>query len=91
MDSECQPQHLTNQSAVGDRADGNNVAPGYLGKVVAFEDGSWWRMTKALSHTKYQQSEPPFEARQVFECVCIKDPKNAHVDANEAVAKVKYQ
>ena len=48
-------------------------------------------MTNALSPVKYQQAEPPFEARQVFECVCVKDPNSAHIDAKEAVAKVNYQ
>ncbi|KAI1510961.1 hypothetical protein KJE20_09822 [Pyrenophora tritici-repentis] len=48
-------------------------------------------MTKVLSHLKYQQNQPPFEARQVLECVRIEDPYNAHPDVQVAVTKVKYQ
>ena len=64
---------------------------GWLGYQIEFKDGSWWTLKKALSHVKYQQSNPPFEARQVFECVCTKDPNNYHTGVREAVVKVKYQ
>jgi len=66
-------------------------AIGLLGRIVEFEDGSQWKLTKALSPVKYQQDVPPFEGRQVFECVCINDPNNCHPSVQEAVAKVKYQ
>ena len=46
-----------------------NSTHGLLGREVEFEDGSCWKMTKALSPGKYQQAEPPFEARQIFECL----------------------
>ena len=68
-----------------------DCATGWLGYEVEFEDGSWWKLKKALSPVKYQQGDPPFEARQVFECVCTKDPNNCHSGIQEAVAKVKYQ
>ncbi|RMZ67476.1 Vacuolar sorting-associated VPS28 [Pyrenophora seminiperda CCB06] len=66
-------------------------ASGYLGALVRFEDGSRWKMTGILSDVKYQQSHPPFEARQVLECVCVEDPHNQYRDAQVAVTKVKYQ
>ncbi|KAF2627699.1 hypothetical protein BU25DRAFT_410834 [Macroventuria anomochaeta] len=35
----------------------------FLGVIVCFSHGSGWKLTKALTHPKYQQGEPPFEAR----------------------------
>ncbi|KAF1828219.1 hypothetical protein BDW02DRAFT_260714 [Decorospora gaudefroyi] len=91
MGFECQPRHLSAKAAACDKATCTADAPGYLNTILRLEDGSCWKMTKALSRVKYQQSNPPFEARQVFECVCIDDPNHAHTGVKEAVAKVKYQ
>jgi hypothetical protein len=66
-------------------------ARGYLGAVIRFRDDSCWEVTKALCDTKYQQGEPPFEARRVYECVCVEDPNNTYVEVKYAVLKVKYQ
>lgn len=65
----------------------------FTGSSVRFGDGSRWELTKPLSHLKYQQNNPPFEARQVFECVCIEDPSGTYAQegCTEAVMKVKYQ
>lgn len=41
-------------------------ARGYIHTVSCCEDGDRWKITKALSPIKYQQSQPPFEASQVF-------------------------
>ncbi|CAE7218915.1 hypothetical protein PTTW11_11104 [Pyrenophora teres f. teres] len=69
-----------------------NCGSGLQGMLVELCDGSHWKFVKALSHVKYQlDGLPPFEARQVFECVCTKDPNNCHPGVQEAVAKVKYQ
>jgi hypothetical protein len=91
MGFECQPQYLAAESAKGGKAFRECSAPGYLNIIVRFENGSCWKMTKALSDVKYQQGEPPFEAGQVFECTCGEDPNDAHTDVRHAVAKVKYQ
>ncbi|KAF1914310.1 hypothetical protein BDU57DRAFT_578138, partial [Ampelomyces quisqualis] len=40
---------------------------------------------------RYQQGEPPFEARQVFEAVCVQDPKKKYHGTTQAIVKVKYQ
>ncbi|KAF2785889.1 hypothetical protein K505DRAFT_261098 [Melanomma pulvis-pyrius CBS 109.77] len=64
---------------------------GYLGHVIRFGDGSYWKIMKALSSIAYQQANPPFEARQVFTCVCLKDPQQNYTGIKEAVMKVKYQ
>ncbi|KAF2751240.1 hypothetical protein M011DRAFT_455281 [Sporormia fimetaria CBS 119925] len=65
----------------------------FEGSIVTFQDGSRWKITKPLSQRAYQQNDAPFEARQVFTCVCIDDPNNAHseTDKREAVMKIKYQ
>jgi len=64
---------------------------GFLGAVVRFGDGSLWKLTRALSRTKYQQTQPPYEATQVFACTCLEDPDQEHNGVEEAVTKVKYQ
>lgn len=64
---------------------------GFLGTVIRFKDGSCWKLTKALSKTAYQRRQPPFEARQVFTCVCMKDPHHNYDGIKEAVMKVRYQ
>lgn len=66
-------------------------ADGYLNATIDFADGSQWKCIKALSQTKYQQGQPPFEATQVYECFCVKDPSSAHREGQEAVIKAKYQ
>jgi hypothetical protein len=63
----------------------------FLGAIIRFADGSSWKIKKPLSDLKYQQGEPPFEARQVFECVCVEDPNGVHAAVGEAVMKVKFQ
>jgi hypothetical protein len=63
----------------------------YLGATIRFRDKSCWKLTKALCNTKYQQGEPPFEARRVYECVCVEDPENKFVEVKSALIKVKYQ
>ncbi|EDU47626.1 predicted protein [Pyrenophora tritici-repentis Pt-1C-BFP] len=40
---------------------------------------------------EYQRTDPPFEARQVFECVCTKDPNKCHNGVGKAIAKVKVR
>ncbi|KAF2006571.1 hypothetical protein P154DRAFT_559103 [Amniculicola lignicola CBS 123094] len=61
------------------------------GCSVQFSDGSFWKLTKPLSKTAYQQVNPPFEGRRVFTCVCVKDPNHKYTNINEAAVKVKYQ
>jgi hypothetical protein len=48
---------------------------GFFGIVVRFRDGSCWKLNRAVSEVKYQHGEPPYEARQVFEAVCVEDPR----------------
>jgi hypothetical protein len=67
--------------------DGNKL----IGTSIDFQDGSIWKLTQALSIAKYQQAEPPFEARQVFACSLVQDLQHAYPDITEAVVKVKYQ
>ncbi|KAH6642940.1 hypothetical protein C7974DRAFT_386433 [Boeremia exigua] len=62
-----------------------------IGKTLTFPSGAVWRLTKALTPKIYQQSEPPFEARQVFECVCVCDPQNLYEEMKDAIIKIKYQ
>lgn len=64
---------------------------GFLGTVVCFLDGSYWKLTRTLSRTKYQQAQPPYEATQVFACICLEDPDKKYEGIEEAVIKVKYQ
>ncbi|KAH3911336.1 hypothetical protein HBH56_133530 [Parastagonospora nodorum] len=64
---------------------------GFLGIAVRFRHGSCWKLNRAVSEVKYQHGEPPYEARQVFEAVCVEDPKGLHNNAQEAMVKVKYQ
>jgi hypothetical protein len=54
-------------------------------------DNSVWQAAEPLSSLEFQQAYPPFEARQVFRCVCLRDPTGKYSDIPEAVAKVKYQ
>jgi len=63
---------------------------GFLGTVIRLNGGSCWKLTKALSKIAYQQRQPPFEARQVFTCVCLEDPDHNYDGIKEAVMKVKY-
>ncbi|XPS80049.1 hypothetical protein M3J09_012011 [Ascochyta lentis] len=71
--------------------DGSGASSGLLGATIGFPDGSRWRLRSALTGRKYQQGEPPFECRQVFECVCVCDPGNLYSEAKSAIIKVKYQ
>lgn len=64
---------------------------GYLNESIRFPDGSLWMCTKALSQVKYQQGQPPFEATQVYDCICVDDPNGAHPEDQNAFIKVKYQ
>lgn len=64
---------------------------GWLNRELVFNDGDRWKLKEALSEVKYHEGEPPFEGRQVFLAECIVDPKDAYVDAKEAVIKIKYQ
>jgi hypothetical protein len=64
---------------------------GFLGAVIRFPDDSHWKLTAALSCTKYQDSDPPYEAVQVFACTCLQDPSHNYEGVEEAVVKVKYQ
>lgn len=63
----------------------------FLGVVMRLREGSCWKLTKALSNLAYQQANPPFEARQVFTCICIHDPEGRYTEVSLAVVKVKYQ
>ncbi|KAF2853488.1 hypothetical protein T440DRAFT_444385 [Plenodomus tracheiphilus IPT5] len=63
----------------------------YVGGTITFPDGSRWELTQPLSPLKYQQGTPPFEARQVFECICVADPEGKFSDQQKAVIKIKYQ
>lgn len=63
---------------------------GFLGCVVRFGDGSYWKLMKPLSQTRYQQSDPPYEAAQVFACTRLDGPADEQI-GREAVVKVKYQ
>ncbi|KAH7138575.1 hypothetical protein B0J11DRAFT_422148 [Dendryphion nanum] len=62
-----------------------------IGTIVRFPDGTKWMLTEALSNVKLQQTDPPFEATQVFVCVRLGDAANPCKDVQEAVVKVKYQ
>lgn len=62
-----------------------------VGSAIEFSDGSCWKLVKALTRTKYQQGDPPFEARQVFDTICIRDKENRHHGRTKAIIKVKYQ
>lgn len=67
------------------------INTGLLGTVVCFEDGSYWKLTTALSDMRYQQKAPPYEAIQAFQCVCLRDLNNDYEGIEEAVIKVKFQ
>lgn len=69
----------------------NDERPDFLGAVVCFQDGTCWRLTNVLSNLAHQQADPPFEARQVSESVCIRDPEEQYTNVGLAVVKVKYQ
>lgn len=64
---------------------------GYLDALIRFRDDSCWEVTKAMCDTKYQQGEPPFEARRVYEYVCVEDPGNNYSEVKNTVLKVRYQ
>ncbi|KAJ4375715.1 hypothetical protein N0V86_007248 [Didymella sp. IMI 355093] len=61
------------------------------GATFSLNDKSEWRIGRALSATAYQQDDPPLEARQVFGCICIRDPGEQYTTVKVAVVKVKYQ
>lgn len=65
-------------------------AAGFLETVVRYCDGSRWKLVRAVSEPKYQQGGPPFEARQVFEAVCIEDSHGAYSGIGGAIVKVEY-
>ena len=54
-------------------------------------DGSVWSLDRALTDRKYQQFDPPFEARQTFAYTLVEDSNNVWPEVEEAVVKVKYQ
>lgn len=62
----------------------------FANREIKFDDGSTWKIRGALSSLAYQQSNAPFEARQVFSCACLDDPQGKY-SGIEAVMKVKYQ
>lgn len=62
-----------------------------LGSTVVFNDASPWKLVSPLSKIKYQQGEPPFKTRQVFEATCVRDPEHKHCRITTVVIKVKYQ
>lgn len=64
---------------------------GYSKSVIRFKNGSRWKIKEPLSERRYQQANLPFEARQVFACVCLEDPNGRYRGIQEAVMKVKYQ
>jgi hypothetical protein len=64
---------------------------GFKEAIVRFEDRSLWKITEPLSSKEFQQSNPPFEVRQVFNCVRLDDPQGNHPGIEEAAMKVKYQ
>ncbi|KAH7086529.1 hypothetical protein FB567DRAFT_444307 [Paraphoma chrysanthemicola] len=67
------------------------IRQGFLNTVIRLSDGSSWKLVNSLSHAKYQQMQPPFEAREVFESVCVHDPNEIHSGAGSAIVKVKFQ
>jgi hypothetical protein len=69
----------------------DNARAGFVGTVIRYLDGSRWKLARTISTLKYQQGEPPFEARQVFEAVCVEDSHDAYSSTEKAVVKVKYQ
>jgi hypothetical protein len=64
---------------------------GFLGAVIRLSDGSQWKLTETLSRIKYQDTDPPYEAVQVFISICLEDPSDSYNGIEEAVMKVKYQ
>lgn len=64
---------------------------GLLGATVCFSNGTSWKLTKALTPPAYAEGDSPFEGRQVFECLCVRDPNALFVEQEEAIIKVKYQ
>ncbi|KAF2681114.1 hypothetical protein K458DRAFT_256979, partial [Lentithecium fluviatile CBS 122367] len=63
----------------------------FIGSIVQFEDGSSWELTRALSHTKWQREQPPYEATQVFECELRCGSENNYDNNLVAVIKMKCQ
>ncbi|KAF3002450.1 hypothetical protein E8E13_004785 [Curvularia kusanoi] len=61
------------------------------GAIMHLPNGSSWRLTKPLIRVKYQQAQPPFEARQVFECSRIFKPQELRTGEETAIVKVKHQ
>lgn len=70
------PSLVSNDSPPDAAAPGSDL----LGMTLSFLDKSRWLMTRALTSTKYQQTDPPFEATQVFEQITYDNYWNLDVE-----------
>jgi hypothetical protein len=77
--------------ARNDAANTTHIQSKLCGATFSLNDKSEWRIGNALSAKVYQRSNPPCEARQVLECICIGDPNGQYTNVNLAIVKVKYQ